>query len=808
MDKNTRKFKSSTILPDMCRCKDDSEEIIAEAGCANDIAAVTNLPDQWVPRHSGPILANYLKERENNHDKVNKDIADQSADINNRTDAKIRDLVEILLAHIKQNKTDMECVVEEVNTDKGPLAAQARTEALKKVTQLYTERIEDIAAFSRDASTVERSRADGFRKIMRDQFQRLISVGHLPPKDLLHDFDDRMYQVNQQLLSNFRAYHELEAQLHAEADEDVIKARSELNQLSFGIAVTRRKKCPRARSSEDRINSRPSTSNEERRRASSNPSLAPVFKYTEIEQCVSCLVDAYRKAVLNVFGGFSNKLSDLHKNLTTYNVDDCSKHICEISQLEEMIECALRRLSTSFHSNLLSAKEFLESTQSDAISMQKSLFALGDHLRQTYAILHDAGHLWDLHMMRSALAQKLTMAAVEDLVTNNDSIEQANEVNFNIALEQLRTTSEADKLQQQYDASVILLNRIADMYLQHCAAEIGRFEEFMKLPPLMANTLLAEYACFLETHPRAVKINTILLPFGGEESTNHDIYRRSPLPRAILQTELQVIALVNWRNGFLEAFESNMSLVPEELTRQARQWIDERSAALHMRYSVKMISHSIRVERLKAAYETRLSELRFHEARLNSHLDAVYNVVDSLPEEASQFLSLNAPELYPVNEWVQRIQDDLQTVLNNVDIDPEVKRLKMMSYLPRLIKYRQLFENSLDEAIQLRKLDIQHQLQEVRVSNVRFMAQISLFSEHGRYSAMEGLRASSALLRVADALESCGNRTIETLNHRRSNLLGQADHKIMPLQKTVEEFLKTTVKSKGSEKKKPSAKKK
>lgn len=808
MDKTKISIISSSLLSCRSSCKGyEHGELIAEAGCSNDVAAVATLPYHWVPRHSGPVLANYLKEREKNHVKVNQDIADQSTDINTRIDAKIRDLVEILLAHIKQNNTDLECVVEHINTGKGPLTSQSRAEALKKVSQLHTKRIEDIAAFRRDATTVERSRADGFRKIMRDQFQRLIAVGHLPPKDLLHDFDDRMYEVNQQLLSNFRAYHELEAQLHSEADEDVIKARSELNQLSLGIAMTHRRRCPRPRSAEDGRISRRSTRNSEKKRVSSVPCITSVLRYSEIEQCVSCLVDAYRKAVLKLFSGFSDKLTDLHKNLTCSNSHQ-ETHLCETSQLQEKIECTIKRLTSSFQINMPNAKEFFEITQSDALSMKKSLFTVGDHLRDTYSILHDAAHLWDLHMMRSALAQKLTMAAVEDLITNNDSLEQANEMNFNVALEQLRTTSEVDKLQPQHDALITMLDRTAEMYLLHCAEEIGRFEEFMNLPQLMANTLLAEYACFLEAHPRAVQVNAALVPFGTDESPCRDIYRRSPLPRAILQTELQVIALTNWRNGFLEAFESNMSLVPVELTRQARQWVDERSAALHMRYSVKMISHSIRMERLKYAHEIRLAELRHHEARLNSHLDAVYNLIASLPEEASSFLALDAPDLYPLSDWVQRIQNDLQTILSTVDIDPEVKRLKMISYSPRLIRYRQLYESSLDEAIQLFKKNVEHRLQEARVSNVRFMSQISLFEENGRYSASEALKASGALLRVADTLESCGHRTVDTLNHRRTQLVGLADQRIAPIQKTVEEFVKISVKSKGPEKKKPSAAKK
>lgn len=717
-----------------CFCKDTIKKpLVAVAGCSDDMAAVSALPHQWVPQHCGPTLINYLKDREQNHEEILQDLTEDAAKVNKDIDTKIRTISEILLAHIKQNQNDIDCVVEKSKTDEGVLSMEARNAALMEITKLFTGRIQDLANFKREALGLERERADGIRCVFKSQFQRLIAVGHKTPKDLLHDFDDRIYEINQQLLSNSRAYIELEAQLRVQLDESIVRARSALNQLCLKqYKLTRGQSAlPWTRKSQSfhkRSNSADSnTSNQIDEAGDSHGVLVDI---EEFKVCVSQLVEAYRNAILKLFSGFSSQLDDLHKDIGFLKVDRSNLETVTL-ELENMMNRALKRISESnVHVKGSIYKDLEEMARNDVQHMQQSLFTLGKSLRDTYVILFDASHLWDNHILRSALVQKLTVAVVEDMQTNHDITELANEVNFNIALEQLRCASDVDKLQYNFEVVTNLLKKFAEMIIQHSESEIAKLEEYMNLPVIMANVLLAECGVFLENHPKTIreKSGSLTSGIGIGSPVGNAFTLRAPLPRAILQTELQEVALNNWKNGFLDSFEYNLPAISEELNRQARKWVDERSLQLNMRCSLKLMSHGIRAERMKAVKEARLGELQFHEQRLDSHLDAVYDRIESLPFEASSFLALDAPELYPFCKWINSIQTDTDDLLSR-NPDPEVKRLKLLSYASRLVKHRKQFQESLDLAIEGYKKNIQHEIQVARISNFRFMSQLKLFIE-------------------------------------------------------------------------------
>lgn len=808
MTSNQISHLTRTALSCPCdRNKVEVQKLVALPGCTEDNAAVAALPDVWEPRRGGPILANYLKKRELDHQTVLQDLKKAASKLNDDIDAKIRTLAENLQSLIQQNQIDMNCVVEDCNYNSvGHLSAEARNDAIKIISKLCSQRVEEMAKFKREALALERERADGLRQVLRGHFQRLIAVGNQTPKDLLHDFDERSYEANQQLLSNSRAYAELVAQLRAQADESVIRAKSSINQLCLGVQLTYRSRSAQL-SSISTVSSRQrsqSAADSHKKRSSSSASIKNILGgVIEFDECVALLVEAYRNAVRKVFTGFSGKLTDLREDLDRGGRQESEYVDDEPPEIGEMIERTLRRLSSCV-GKMPSSKNLLELTLSDALSMKQSLISLGDHLRSTYTILHNAGHLWDAHIMRSALAQKLTMSAVEDLITSNDSIELANEIQFNVALEQLRCCADIEKLQQLYDALIVLLDKTAELYLHHSEAEIGRIEEFMNLPATMANILLAEFDCFLERHPRAhaQPPPDSPEPVGSVTPTarRYLSLSTSPLPRIILQSELQGLALQNWKNGFLESFESNVHLVPDELTRQARSWADEKNSGINIRYSMKMMSHSIRAERVKAARETRYLELRNHEARLNSHLEAIRELVESMPVEASEFQSLDSPAFYPFCSWIDRLQASMDEILARDPIDPEIKRLHMSSYAPRLIKHRNLFEISVDEVIAGYKKSIEQRIQAARVSNVRFASVIKLFGEGGTYAALEAMKTSAALVRAADSLEACVNKTFDCLSNRRSQLLALADQRIAPLLRASEEFSKGV---KGGAKKQP-----
>lgn len=779
------------------------KSLIAETGCTDDDAAVAALPEKWVPRHSGPILANYLKTQEKTHHDVLQDISDAAAAINQRIDSNVRDIAEALLSHIKQNDLDMNCVVDEISSP-AQLIPETRNQALKSISDLHSDRIEEMASFRREALKLERRRADELRKLLRDQFQRLIKVGHRPPRELLHEFDQRTYEINQQLLSNSRAYAELEAHLRAQADASLIRVKSSLNQLSLGVPkIGTRVSTSYSQRSEVLPRGSGSAYAKMRRSASVEPaqSIGHMFGDAEdFDQCVARLVQVYKKAVLKVFTGFSGKFTDLHQHLgydAYIDPTPLKSDIANLADLQAIIERVLRKLADNIQKNQPSDPELLDITRAETLKMQKSLYSLGERLRDTYTLLHDSGHLWDTHMLRAGLAQKLTIACVEDLLTNNDTLELANEMTFNVALEQLRCAPDAEKLQQQYDAIVVLLERTAEMYKHHSDVEMGKLQEFMNFPATMAGILMSEFQCFLEKNPRSniQKTGSSGSQWGMPPSPRLDANSlRTPIPRAILQTELQELSLLNWRNGFLETFENNVSFVPEELDNHARMWVDEKSRALRMRYSLKLVSHSIRKERVEAARDYRLAELKHHEDRLASHLDAVYDLVDRLPTEAAEFLSLDAPELYPFCQWIDSLQDKidlLQVIDPENPIDPETKRLKMCSYAPRLVKHRSLFESSLEQAMEACKRQIENRIQEARISNVRIASQLKLFCEGGRYAALEAVRASTSLMRGADAIESCLTKSVDALNQRRKQLLDLADQRLAPLSRIVDEYAKT-----------------
>lgn len=804
---------NTNVARKRCLCPENAmpKVLVASPGCSNDDAVVAALPEKLEVRRSGPILDSYLKERKQKHDNILEDLANGAAVINHNVDAKIQELSEQLLYYIKRNEKDMDRIIAKCNNGEKSLDVKTRDSLLKQIHHLYNKRLEDMAEFRKNALKLEKERADGLRNLLQQQFQRFMTVGHKTPKDILHDFDDRIYGINQQLLSNIRAYEELESELRAQADKYVVELKSLLNQLCLGIGRAYRTRSAQRHNtnvSMDVYGNRRSVSacnqvhdalvlskNSGRREIRSIDLI--LGSVAEIDKCVNELLEAYRQAVLKILTGFTGKLVDLHEDLANFVTDE-TWWKSESTQLQEMIERSLRGLTNFYYKKVASsATELAELLPNDAINMQKSLWSLGERLRDTYVLLHDAGRLCDSHIMRSAHAQILTMTAVEDLLSSNDIIEQANEVTFSLALEQMCTAPDTERLQHYYDVLIATLNNIENMYLQHTTAEIGRLEEFMNLVPIMADTLLSEFAYYLEKYPRSsiVPGSILNLDVASPNSTPRKDYNstiKSPIPRAILQTELYEAALKNWRNGFLETFETNVSLVPGELSRQSRQWVSDRTTILHTRYNVKLSSHSIRKERIKAMYDKRLTQLKYHETRLQSHVDAIYSLVNTLPEQVSEFFKMEAPVLFPLSQWLKRIDTDMTAIMSQSDVNPEVIKLKMNSYALRLTKYRELFVTSLDETVALYKKHIEQKIQEVRISNVRFMSNLKLFGEGGNYSAVEATKTSAILVHGAEALEICESRALDATTNRRAQLIAIADEQIVPFQKIVNENVKVS----------------
>ncbi|CAB3225357.1 unnamed protein product [Arctia plantaginis] len=809
-------LSSSISSGKACACNKVVKNVqrVAKAGCSDDNDAVAALPDDWVPRHSGPILKNYLKQREQDHQSVSDDILKCTAVVNRAIDEKIRKLSENLLANIFQNQLDMDCVIEKCDKKKELLGKKDFDEAMKLINELKLKRIDEILSFKKEANALEKERGDGLKIVLREKFQHLISVGHLTPKELLHNFDERIYEINQQLLSNTRAFIDLEAQLRAQLDASIVDMRSNLNQLALGVGLMYRK-----RESVTTVRVYKDSKISHRRSLSADFCITGMVlghsllkDVKELDACIARVVQAYRTAVYKIYTAFSVKMDDLENDLCGFQVINDLNHIhlCEISDFQKLIEVPLRRLSVITNTTA-NSKTLFEITGADVITMQKSLYSLGERLQNTYLILNHAGHLWDSHILRSAHAQKLTMCAVEDLITSHDAIELANEIQLSIAMEQLRCAPDAEKLQQIYDPIVLLLEKTAEIYVQHSESELGRLEEYMNFPAYLSNTLLSEFDLFLEKYSRSSGVpNNVTSPRKvSTPPTRNSSQLYLPLPRAILQTELQELALNNWKNGFLESFQSNIVSVPEQLRQQAQLWVDERSTSLHMRYSFKMVSHSVRLERVKAARDARLAELRHHDARLESHLHAIYNLIDRLPVEVSEFGAIDSPIFYPYVSMLDRITNSINEVLDQDPPNLEEKKLKMSSYALRLPKHRELFEESLDKVITDYKLLLEHGFQEARVSNVRFMAQIKMFSEGGKYATQEAIKTSAALTKASETLEVCSNKTLEALHQRRSQLLAQADSLLLPVMRIVADVAKGSTKgNKQLEKSKSMTKKK
>ncbi|CAK1542486.1 unnamed protein product [Leptosia nina] len=778
-----------------CKLKTVLEYLIAVPGCSGDLAAVSSLPEEWTPGHGGPTLSKYLEQRENNHKEVLTNIKKEADIVNNEIDSKVRDIAEILLADIRKHKQDIECYVKESEPDSGVLSVEKRNECYKKITQVFSVWTQALANFKGEALAFERERIEGIKTVLKKHFQILVKVGHKSPKDLLHEFDGRMYVINQQLISNCRAYTELEAQLRSQADAYIVRSRSSLNEFCLEKASFLRGRSALPWMNETQ---RKRSSSLETKLKKSSDAIPSSQNMEGFKDYISQLVKAYRSAVLQLCADFSGQLNNLQEDFDRYAFLE-KPRVSVLSRIQKTVDRAFRKFSDTFsQSKVRVEKVLLDITFNDVVHMQKSLCHFGDRLQSTYLILHDAGYLWDGHMLRSALVQKLMMTGVEDMMTSHDAVELANEVAFNIGLEQLRAAPDLDKLQQQFDLLSSMLDRFEEIYHQHKELEVKKLEEYMNLPSIMSNIMLAEYECFFEKYPKC--------PLNSNQSLNSSpdlvsprrqtlISLRAPLPRVVLQTHLQDVALYNWRNGFLESLQNNAPSVTDNINWQARRWVDEHTMQVNMRYSLKLMSHSVRLERLKAAREVRSNELKYHERVITSHLNAMNDLIDSLPMEIAEHLSLDSPQLYPLPYWVNKIQLDMDQMIAS-DPDPETKRLKMSSYAPRLVMFRRLFEESLDVAMEEYKKNIQQRLQTVRLSTFQLISQIKFPTEGGTHVPSEATKSMSAILKMCDAFELCANKSVDMVNHRRQQLILMADQLLHPLTRSVEDVFKTTDKKK------------
>lgn len=411
-------------------------------------------------------------------------------------------------------------------------------------------------------------------------------------------------------------------------------------------------------------------------------------------------------------------------------------------------------------------------------------------LQDVFTMFFDINNIWRNHVKRFSLGQTLVLAGLEDLQGVHDATELANEININIALEHVRSASDVDKLKYQFDSSNILVKKVPELLLQHKKLELNKIEEFVDMTSIMVNLLLSECYYCLDKYPKTVTDSEHLANLEstsniGETSSNHETSQideissvLKPLQETVAKAQELTQQLIKWKNIFLESLGNQLDKIAERITNDSQKFVNKISSKVNVRFSLKNVSYSVREERLKAAYETRLAELQSHDVQLITHLDAISNLVNDLPLEASNFLALDSPNLYPFCYWIDSIQSNIDSLLNQETVDPEIKRLKMMSYSQRLARHRKLFEESLNHAIETYKKIIEEKIQEARIYNVKFILQIKLFNEGGQYAAPEGLKACALLVKAADALDSCEHRAIDALYHRRNQLLVLADQKI------------------------------
>ncbi|CAH0718947.1 unnamed protein product, partial [Brenthis ino] len=780
-----------------CKCGSVLKEpLVSIPGCSDDFTAIAALPDEWAPRHCGQTLRNFLKENEQVYETVIKDFKQETELINKDIDEKVRFIAEVLLSEIRHNQKDLECVTNNYELYENYLPNESRNEALKHIYKLSLKRIQDLERFKLEAFVLEKQRADGLRNAIKSNFQRFIAVGHKSPRDLLHDFDENIFEINQQLLSNCRAYIELEAQLRLQLSENEFHARSALNQLCLSKTKLLRHQSAFPWTRNTVAGSKIIPKIEDDR----------TFNLEKLKDCTSSLLNVYQDVITKLLTYYLHSLEDLYKNILNTNSTREQKNdvlffndIEVIAQILQPVTDILDKMMILSNTNLdINIQKYLN-------NLQKSLISLKDHLHEICCILFDAGHIWDYLETRFVLGKKLTLATLEDVQAVHDTTELANEVNMNIALEQISSASDIEKLNYQFNYANSLLDKATEILYQHREVEINKIQEFINLSSILVTLFISECSCYLDKYPKALIVSDRLTNFVSTESIEEITSICNSIVEGASKTWIYEEFLVNWRNNFLESFGDSVRKISERINCETQTFVEKNGLQVNVRYSLKLTSHSIREERLKAAHEARLAQLLMHEARLTSHLDAMYNLIDELPLEASEFLGLDSPELYPFCNWIKNIQSSVEILLQQEKIDPEVKRLKMMSYSQRLTRHRQLFEESLDSAIEEYKKQIKRKIQKARISNVGFLSQVKLFGEGGNYAASEALKTFTSLVKAADALETCAHRTIDALHHRRMQLLALADHQISS--QRIDDVQKYGSKN-VSDKKKPLNKKK
>ena len=275
-----------------CICgKVPKDPLVSVPGCADDFVAISSLPTEWVPRHSGQTLRNFLKKNEIEYHTTLKHFKEKSEFINNDINNKVHMISERLLSEIRQNQKDMVCVARNYSPHEYSPPQDNKNVTLQQIYTLSSRRIQDLVQFKQEAFMLEKQRADGLRDAIKFYFQRLMAVGHKSPKDLLHDFDESIFEINQQLLSNLRAFIELEAQLCMQLNENEINAISILNEMCFKLQIE------------------PSQNIE---------TIGPIEQDTtdDINKITSQLIDAYNDVYAILLNTYSNLLENLFESIT------------------------------------------------------------------------------------------------------------------------------------------------------------------------------------------------------------------------------------------------------------------------------------------------------------------------------------------------------------------------------------------------------------------------------------------------------------------------------------------------------------
>lgn len=737
--------------------------------CNDDKKAVLSLPIDWVPRSGGLGLKKYLEEKTLNHEETTREMEAAADASNKEIEAKVETITNILKTEINKCDLDTQCLLDKYKSD-APITKDTQIKAVNEIKQFMNNKFSAIEDFKNEGLRIERERGNCIKDLLKEYLHRFINIGHVVPKELKKDFENRIFEANQQLISNCRVYDDMSCQLKIIATEEFMKAKARLNELVFTSKIIDRPVSATKISSQEPMlsYSRWSSSTS----CSVNPTY-PVLKQkplqvTEKDQYIARVIEIYNTSIAQGYNKLSYHIKHINKERDFKCLEYFDPKVSEV--LHKMIERISPRIATSDDD---APEKCLDiwNLHTDLPIILDSLNYFNEAMRNTYLILRDTYSLADAHMMRLGLAQKLTMASLDELMANNDRIQSINEVEYSVVNKNIATCSDANKIVTVCKNAASLFDRTAELYKRHYEAELAHLDQFRNLITPLTDVLKSEIGMFLQNHSMACSCPAM-------ESSIHN---SSQIYQAFLKQLHENKALLEFNNACLEKLDSNLQLIEENVQNQASKWIESRANFLRLRHAAKTISHSVRVETVNRCSANRLAVLDLQARRIASHVKAFEDLEHRLLHEASNYLSLEAPELYPLCDWIDRTKALIEELSANETTDLEVKRLKMSSYKPRVYRYRKLFEQSLIDAIAACEKKSERLIGDGVNGNEYFLSQIKLFYENGTYSAAEAMKDSSEISKMTNQVKVSIDRLGNAFRKRQSELLVLADKYMEPV---------------------------